>query len=184
MINKLSHPEFYAQGARVLMLKSRHKDGVEKQRTILRTSFSGDDFIKEMESLLAIMHPNERIYATAGARDERAAQRLFKERQLQADYDMQPEMFYRSIQNRWISCLMDPKAQQGRLWMFDCDSAEDHAKVVNELKDVYWPLMGDPYMYNTKSGSHIIIKPFDKTTLSERARGLLHDNPLMLWAWS
>jgi hypothetical protein len=181
----IHHPDHYKDGTRVLMLKSRHKDGVEKQRTILRVSRSAAEFDAQITSLASIMQPNERLYATAGPRDVRVAMRLFQERQLQAHYDVAPENFYFSLESRWVSCLMDPKAQDGKMWMLDCDSEEDRTKALAEHKAIVEAgLTYDPYIYATKSGTHIICAPFDRTLLSERVRGMLHDNPLMLWAYS
>jgi hypothetical protein len=179
---RINHPEPFMEGSRILMLKSRHKDGVEKQRTIIKHTRARDDFIWELEIMASEMLPNERIYASAGPRDTARAIRLFKERQLDADYSADPMEFYGNLSARWTSCLMDPKAQAGKLWMFDCDSADDLAETTCALDQHYNRALR--HQYATKSGYHIIVEPFDRTKLPDRVRRLIHENPLMLWAWS
>lgn len=179
----LDHGSRFMVGARVLMLKSRNKDGVASQRTVLRTSYNTNQFETQMRSLVGIAAENERIYVSAGPRDIKRAIRLFKERQLASEYDNDPVAFYRELQTRWESCLMHPSAQEEKLWLFDCDDADQHATVCSELEKYYdRPMV--PYAYNSKSGHHVITQPFDRTRLSEPVRNLIHDNPIMLWAYS
>lgn len=181
-VTVLPHDGRFTFGARVLMLKSRHKDGVADQRTILRTSFDTTQFERQLLSLADIMRPNERIYASAGERDVKKAIRLFKERQLIADYDDDTEAFYRNIESRWVSCLMDVKAQETKLWLFDCDNADDLAETASALDEHYTRTLR--YQYATKGGFHVVVEPFDKMKLPDRVRALIHDNPIMLWAYS
>jgi hypothetical protein len=178
----IEHPDMFMDGARVLMLKSRHKDGVDQQRTILRHSYSRSEFRRQLEELMAEMGPNERIYASAGARDTSKAIRLFKERQLAADYDGDIMSFYGNLNARWTSCLMDVKSQAAKVWLFDCDSPDDLAETICALGQHYHRELR--HQYATKNGYHVIVEPFDRTNLPERVRNLMQDNPIMLWAWS
>lgn len=149
-------------------------------RSVARAAFSPTEFDLQLDGLTALMRPNERIYASAGARDVPKAIRLFKERQLAADYDPDREAFYRDLESRWLSCLMDMKSQADKVWLFDCDSADDTARSRSELI----ALGLTPYEYATKSGTHFVLPPFDKSRLTTHTRDLLHDNALMLWAYS
>ncbi len=179
----IPHPESYMSGTRMLMLKSRYKDGVDKQRTILRVSHSAEQFVKCRDDLLGMMRPNERIYASAGERDLSKAIRIFKERQLANDYDDDPGLFYRTIETRWTGCLMDVKAQAGKVWLVDCDTAEDAEQAKRELDRCYdRPI--PPYAYASKSGMHMVVQAFDRSKLTDHVRSLIHENAIMLWAIS
>ncbi len=133
----IRHPQTYMTGTRVLMLKARHKDGIEAERQVLRISHTREQFGHRLAELSELSRPGERIYAPASPRLMRAAIRLFKERQLAADYDADPEAFYRNIEGRWCSCLMDPRVQDGKLWLIDCDSEGDRERAETELAGHY-----------------------------------------------
>ena len=178
----IDHPARFKVGARVLMLKSRNKDGVGEQRTILRTSYNTNLFETQLSSLAAIAREGERIYASAGPRDLKRAVRLFKERQLAADYDTDPIAFYRDLQTRWESCMMHPTAQEEKLWLFDCDSEPELAETMAALGAHYDRPM-EPYTYPTKSGHHVVTQPFDRSKLPAAVSKKLNDNAIMLWAY-
>ena len=179
----LNHPPAYKVGTRVLMLKGRHKDGMHDQRTVLRVSHSPDEFDNWLSELHSIAQDGERIYATAGARDVERAIRLFKERQLDADYDRDTPHFYRHLNSRWCSCLMAPKAQAEKLWLFDCDSVAEIDHVRDELKAHYTHPSIKPYWYWSKAGCHCIVAPFNRSLISLEAQGHLVTNPVMLWMY-
>ena len=182
-LHALTQPAHYKAGARVLVLRARSKDGGHEPRTISRASFSAAEFDRQLESLIGLLRPGERVYASAGARDVPKAIRLFKERQLAADYDPDGGAFYRSIESRWFSCLMDPRCQAEKIWLFDCDSAEDASRVRQELAQRDG-LPAPAYEYPTKSGLHFVVLAFDKSRLTDHTRALIHDNALMLWAFT
>ena len=179
----IDHPESFMSGTRVLLLTSRHKDGVEKERVVLRVSHSEEYFRRELRDLISIMRQTERIYATAGARDLAKASRLLKERQLANDYDADPMAFYRVLHSRWAACLMDTKAQADKVWLFDCDTSGDADDARAEIA-MHYDRETPPYSYKSKSGEHIIVSPFDKSRLSDGVRGLLQENAIMLWVVS
>ena len=178
----IEHPKRFRDRTRVLFLKGRNKDGCTDQRTIMRTSHDPDEFDRRLAELVEAARPGERIYASAGPRAVAAAMRVFKERQLAADYDADPEAFYRSIEARWTSCLMAARAQDGKVWLFDCDQPADAARVEAELAE-HCDHNVDAYRYATKSGVHIVVAPFNRSRLSDDVRRLIHDNPLMLWGY-
>ena len=178
----IDHPERFRTGTRVLFLKARNKDGCTDQRTLMGISHDVEQFDRRLDELVAAVRPGERIYASAGPRSMSSAMRVFKERQLAADYDGDPEAFYRSIKTSWASCLMAPRAQDGKVWLFDCDEPADAERVEAELAEHYDRDV-EPYRYTTKSGAHIVVAPFNKARLSDGVRALIHDNPLMLWGY-
>lgn len=180
----IDHPPVFRRGPRVLMLKGRHKDGIEEERQIVKITHGEDHFEKALADLLSQMHPGERIYASAGARDMSKAVRLFKQRQLDADYDDDPMRFYRAINERWASALMAPtsQSQSDKLWLFDCDSAEDAAIVRDEIEKHY-DRPRTPYAYHSKSGVHLLVAPFNRSKIDAKARSMIHENPIMLWAY-
>lgn len=182
MLRLIDHPDQYRDGTRVLMLKSRHKDGHDKERQIMRVTHSADHFNRTLDELLAMAQEGERIYGAAGARDVAKAVRLFKHRQLDADYDDDPLRFYRGLNERWISALMAPTSQATKLWLFDCDTAEDGDRVLSELSE-YYDRQIEPYRYASKSGLHIVVLPFDRSSLSDVVRALIHENPIILWGY-
>ncbi len=140
-----------------------------------------------VERSRGISHENERIYVSAGERDLKKAIRVFKERQLANDYDPKPELFYKKLNTRWCSCLMQTQCQLEKVWLFDCDSDDDAAAVEADLAEHYTnPIT--PYRYPSKSGHHIVVGPFNKTKqnktkLNPGVKALLHDNALMLWGY-
>ena len=177
----LYHPQRWREGVRVLSLIGRNKDGVKKQRMIQRVSHGATEFGHILGEFQLLAGVGERIYASACPRNISAAIRLFKERQLQNDYDADPVRFYQKINTRWVSALMAKQCQENKVWLFDCDSGDDFHIVLTELRDELKII--DPYYYQTKNGHHIIIKPFNKMEISEYSRSLLQENPLMLWGY-
>lgn len=182
-MNLIEHPEKFKTGVRVLLLRGRPKDGLPTNCSILRVTNNVEQFDRRLAELSAMSKPGERIYGSAGARDMKAAVRLFKERQLAADYDGDPLAFYRSIESRWASCVQAVNAQLDRLWLFDCDTGEDRELVEQQIRDCYPIINRDPYWYATKSGHHCVVQPFDKSKLNDAARAMIHDNAIILWGW-
>lgn len=180
-LTELYHPPTYQNGVRILMLRGRPKDGTFN-RIVQRVSYDAEDFQKQYESLKAGLKTNERIYAAAGARDTRKAMMEFRRRQLESEFAGAPVGFYKHLESTWISCLMIPISQGEKLWMFDCDTGADEALVEADLAEHY-DRPQQPYWYRTKNGAHCIVQPFDKSRIAEAARRLIHDNPLMLWAY-
>lgn len=178
----IDHPMSFSDGTRVLLLKGRHKDGLADQRCIMRVSHSQEEFSRRLGELSAAWREGERIYVTAGRRSVQAASRIFRERQLASEYDADPMAFYRSIHNRWVSSLMDPKAQEQKLWLFDCDSQADIDAAWGALAKHHDP-QAMQYGYPTKNGLHIVCTPFDRSNLPEHVAKLLHINPIMLWGF-
>lgn len=181
----LEHPPLFKEGVRILIRMTRNKDGavgnVDRHAKKIITR-SPEEFDAAIEELVSTSQEGERVYSTVEARDVKKAIRLFKNRQLDADYDGHIEDFYLDIKNRWVSCLQNPRASSGTLFLFDCDDAETHLSVVNTLKERGH---GEKILhdYPTKNGAHVITKPFDYTKLPPELHKVIHKNALILWAY-
>lgn len=182
----IDHPDRFTEGTRVLLLKGRHKDGVETQRCIMRVTHDSTAFRRTINDLLSQAAPGERIYASAGARDVTKAVRFFKARQLANDYAADPLDFYRHIEARWISCLMEPTAQADKIWLFDCDdqaAIDDTDEAIFTLKESGHIGPDASWFYRTKNGGHFLVLPFNRDLLPESVAARLHTNPIMLWGY-
>jgi hypothetical protein len=173
----INHSKYdMSSGTRVLLLKGRHKDGLTRQRTITRVTHNEEQWEEAFDVLMTIMENGERIYGTAGQRDVKKAARKFKERQLAAEYDQDPLAFYRKMDFRWASCLMDESCQADKKWLFDCDNADHVVRVSTFLTDNNIPF----YEYDTKNGLHCITSPFNRSKLPDGLDQVLHTNALSL----
>lgn len=178
----IQHPLEYMSGVRLLLLASRHKDGAQKVRRINRVSNNPLHFGNILYEFTRIKQDTDRIYVSLAQRDVIKASRLLKHRMVDAEWNPHPEEFYKNLNNHWVSCLMDKSStlKEDRLWMFDCDSELDYAQVLVELENLNVPVH---YSYATKNGHHVVVKPFNRTKLSDQFSGILSDNPLMLWSY-
>lgn len=177
------HEDKWKTGTRALMLKGRHKDGLVTERRYQRVTHDVDQFNEALEELADMSWDNERVYATAVPRALPKAMRLFKERLLANDYEAKPEAFFERLDDRWVSCLMNPRAQvhEAKVWLFDCDTDEEFYAVNDGLRNHYD--RATPYTYESKSGYHVVVQPFNRSPLGNELQPLLHDNPLMLWGY-
>jgi hypothetical protein len=169
----------FTSGTRVLLLKGRHKDGNHDQRQITRVTHDEEQWHRHFDELVDMSVSGERIYGTASERCIKKAARLFQERQLAASYDDDPMLFYRHLHARWASCLMKPTSQKDKVWMFDCDDAYELKAVRKDIKR----LGLEAFEYGSKSGIHIVVKPFNRTLLLDQSRKVLQENPLLLLAY-
>lgn len=178
----INHPSEYTEGVRLILLASRPKDGAEKARRINRVSNNSRQFISIVNDMKKTKAENDRIYVSLSQRDVLKAARAFKHKLIEADYDQNPEDFYKNLNNNWVSSLMISTStlKTDKLWMFDCDSQDEYQAVWFELFDLGIPIH---YQYATKNGVHIIVKPFNRKLLSENSSKILSDNPLMLWSY-
>lgn len=177
----VEHPAEYRMGTRVLILKGRHKDGVDKERTIIRVSHDATQFNRNLDELLKLLQLGERIYGSASSRNLRKAVRLFKERQALADYDTDTDAFYKQIEGRWASCLLNPRAQDFKLWLIDCDSLGEMTYTKSVIERVMPTSFA--YWYKTKNGWHCVTNAFNRNLVSADIWDRVHQNALMLWAW-
>lgn len=172
----IDHPEYFMSGTRVIQLTGRNKDNAAPRR-IHKVSTNQECFEEILEELIEMARPNERIYASASARNVERASRDFKHRMVDAETEPNPMSFYESLNSRWVSCLMAPNCQSPKLWMFDCDSVQEYASVLAYLNEQEKSV---EYQYKTKNGYHVIVTPFHMRSPSPIEK---QDNPLILWMY-
>jgi hypothetical protein len=89
----IEHPDRFKEGIRILHLLGRAKDSHMNKTHALRISNNKEEFDSNLSKLLSVGVSDLRIYASTSQRDLSKAIRLFKERQLAADFDQRPEHF-------------------------------------------------------------------------------------------
>jgi hypothetical protein len=181
----LDHPDELKEGVRLMMRVWRNKENAEGKRpgrTVITNSV--DEWNTWAQKLYDESIPGERIYASVEPRSVPKAIRVFKERQLDADYDSTEvrDAFYHECFTRWLSCLGAPQASASRLFLFDCDNFADSALLYDDLR-VNNLLPNVVHSYDTKNGAHFITRPFNPAVLSEAYRGIMHKNALLLVGW-
>lgn len=176
----VQHPEFVKTGVRLIMRVWRNKDAPPDGRRCGKTlvSTSPHAWQEAVEQLLADAIPGERVYASAEPRSWKRAVRLFKERQLAADYEPEEQMyrFYSHVENQWLSALGNPVCSARKLFLFDCDDSEAHQAVLDALATRVEGILHD---YPTKAGRHVLTVPFDPAGLPLQP----HRNGLLLAGW-
>ncbi len=179
---KIEHPKQFKQGVRILMLTLRSKESGKVNMTdrfgkkVVTTG--EEEFDKALERLSKARISPERIYSTIEERDINKGIRLFKERQLDADYyDLESRIsFYKDIWNRWISCLQSPKSRINTLFLVDIDKEDNEDEIRKEIKDKKLDIVHE---YKTKNGRHLILNPFNPNLVSFE----VHKNYMMLWEY-
>ena len=154
----------FTNGYRLLMLTHRSKDGVsDKDRKVIkRISTNSDDFKKLLNELLIIKHESHlpyRIYSSVNSRNIKKAIRIFKQNQLNADYDNEENRnhFYSDIKNRWISALMQPQSKAESNFLIDIDEGDNLKEAITVLSTI----TRNVFKYKTKNGHHLITEPFN-----------------------
>lgn len=188
----IDHPASFKEGIRVLLLMLRAKDGgsakTDRRATKKVITTSVEEFDAALSELRALHQPNQRIYSTIDPRDLQKAIRSFQFRMLEAQWfdEENRNNFYLDLENRWISCLKDPKSGRGHLFLFDLD--EDSAdfesvyeEITNRKQGLFTPVVVDDY--KTRNGRHLITMPFNPALVSNAARDCKHSNALMLWSY-
>lgn len=153
--------DFMKQGCRILMMMTRKKDSEEKKEPIIGISNSIETFNKQLLYLRAMKYPNARIYSSVNERHILKAIRLFKQRQLDVDYESlnAKHDFYLNIQKRFISCLQNPQSKKESNFLIDIDHKDETylALTVDVLKAKTKVLLLKP----TPNGWHVVVEPFD-----------------------
>lgn len=184
MLVVLDHPEQFKTGIRLLYRTARNKDGAEWRQDKVLISY--DEYDETVSKLLADLRDGERIYASVDERNFRAAQRVFNEMLVDANFSDNAAhslSFYRHINARWNSALGQKSSALSRLYLFDLDGTLEDI-----TRDKYYILKVCPdnaYAYQTKNGLHIISEPFDPRKLPQfvEERNMRHTNALMLVAY-
>lgn len=177
LIDDLSQlPTTFKTGTRCILLLHRTKDGAignNQRKSIKMISKNEDDWHKKIEecrNLQDTQYPNHRIYCSVNERDMKKSiyefNRLHLESTLQSAEDR--FNFYMDIQNRFFSCLMQPKAKCQNFFLIDWDNDtlgfQDELILQNKIKDAI-PSEYHIFDYKTKNGHHFITKPFNPAYL-------------------
>lgn len=182
----INHPNEFKTGYRILMRKSRTKDGIKASgdRKSKKVITNGpEEYDACFEQLCSELIDNERIYGSVDARDFNKAIREFKRRLLESDYGSVAtrDGFYRDSKNQVVSCLQGPAARATHLFLWDCDSIEDYD---NCLRALHSACIVPKHFYTTKNGGHIITEPFEYPKLMDPLMiPWLHKNAMMLLAY-
>lgn len=184
-MNLIDHPLSFYQGTRVMFLRGRNKDGVEHKRKVTRVSHSEQQFALNLEELWSMARDGERIYASAAPRNLPKAVRTLKERMLANDYAGNDQLeFYRKLESRWVSALMNPGCELDKVWMFDLDEEDDYWEaIIVDIAQNCGEGYTKHYSYRTKNGFHVITKPFNPKGLRPDTMNCLNRNPMMLWGY-
>lgn len=166
----IQHPDSFKTGYRILMRTVRSKDGgihnKPDRHAHVVISNGKDDFENKFADLLKDCTDVERIYSSVDERDFQTGIRIFKQRQLDADYfDLDSRYsFYIDIKNRFVSSLHNPTARVGTLFMVDVDDEKNElAGIMNQIKRQKIEIV---HQYATKNGLHLILKPFNPKLVS------------------
>lgn len=165
----------FMDGNRMIMLIHRGKEGGKNNRgdrvSKRKISKNKEEFIEIVKEFLELKAKSDnplRIYSAVNKRDMDKAIRVFKQRQLDADYyDKEGRQgFYLDIKNRWISCVMSPKCRAETSFIIDVDTDNpvDGEFVKEQLELLRVKILLE---YETKNGMHIVTEPFNPNTLPE-----------------
>lgn len=182
----INHPLEYREGVRVMLLTGRNKDkkGIE-QRKVFRISHNVEQFSRYFDELVALSEYGERIYVSSSTRSLQKAQRAFKIKMLNADFDPNYD-FFRNLNANWISCLMQPSSQEDKRWIIDCD-VNGGPMYFTQIVDKITAYLSETnikfYTYQTKTGRHFVTEIFNRNHLDDTIKRMLHTNDYMLWAY-
>ena len=193
----IDHPASFTEGVRVLLLMQRAKDGgsakTDRAAVTKVVTQSSTEFLEELAKLRGLWKPDYRIYSTINARSLDKAIRIFKYRQLDADYFAQSdrEAFYLDLDNRWISCLKDNRAAAPRhnLFLIDIDIEGPEDYPADDVRQWLQQLGHHVHDYKTRNGDHFICHPFNPayfmnaTKWAGKLNDTIHKNALMLWSY-
>lgn len=157
-------PDIFKEGYRGIMLIHRNKDGCKgnaQRKSFKKISSSPEQWeniVLEFKHMQQTSHEDFRIYSSVNPRNMQKAIHEFKRRQLEFDYGNNEELdeFYRDIDNRFFSCLMNPTCRSGSYFLIDCDTVKEYEESLRIVpKDLI------VFDYETKSGRHLITHPFN-----------------------
>ena len=185
----INHPSSFKTGVRVLMLMLRAKDGgsakTDRRATKRFITRSEAEFDEALAKLRAIWTLDQRIYSTINPRNITKAIRLFKYRQLDAEYyaEADKQSFYLDLENRWVSCLNDGKSADESLFLFDFDDSmvgkSQHFPDFH-IPTNYYQILDT---YATRNGHHVITTPFNPAVINSTTASILMKDSLMLWSF-
>jgi hypothetical protein len=158
----------FKTGYRCILLLHRNKDGCKgnaqrkSYKKISSCPEEWDEIVAEFSAIQEQAIIPYRIYASVNERDLNKAIHEFKKRQLAYDYGQteSDQKFYTDLNERFFSCMAAPGSRKETQFLFDCDDELIYEMVIEKVdKDlIIWD-------YPTKSGRHVITKPFNPKRL-------------------
>lgn len=177
----------FTDGVRVLMLIHRKKEGGRDQRdisAIKRISRNHEEFVEYLYDLLILKNASDdplRIYSCVNSRDMEKTIRMFKFVQLESDfYDTDSRHgFYFDVRNRFLSALMSPRCATSKYFIIDVDEIGELTSVLMEIATAG---LNDNIVkqYPTKSGWHIVMRPFNPALLPVNASKIHRDSLILI----
>ncbi len=157
----------FTDGVRMLMLCHRSKEGGSnnERNNIRRISKNSEEFEEVLYYFMDIKKQNPkipyRIYSALNKRDPKKAIQIFRQKQLDSEYNNneEKENFYFDIKNRWISSLMKPQSRAEKNFLFDIDS--DDEKTIDDFKVDIVKVTRNYKIFETKNGYHAVTPPFN-----------------------
>lgn len=177
----------FRDGIRVLLLVHRKKDGStwrDRHKELVITDCE-EHFNKQLERLIEKAKASKdrlRVYSTVNRRNMQKAIREFKTRQLAIDYSdpLTMTMFYRTIHDKFISCLMQQNCRDETIFKFDVD-IKDYRNKMNLLGELeeHTKILS---INETKQGWHIFTEPFNPNLIDyKKYYTEFNKDSLVLW---
>jgi hypothetical protein len=191
MIQTKEQLQPFSKGIRCILLLQRKKEGGSTnennrcwRRIMTRNSEEFFEAIDKLEIEKQRVFDKDgkqlRIYSSVNARNIDKSIRQFKKDQIDNDYNLDElrQSFYLDIKNRFIHCLMQHTCKAESNFMFDLDECCERslASIEKELIKHTEILL----RYPTKSGFHIVTKPFNYTKLENDGRFEIKTDGLLL----
>jgi hypothetical protein len=162
--------EGFLDGTRVFLLMLRSKDGGHnkefKRRAMTFVSHSVDQAEGVIRKLLILKNNSVdpyRLYVTLNSRNLVKAERNFKKRMLEMDFnnDENKKIFYERLEHKWMGCMMEPSARETSFFMIDIDNDENGKSTLDEAIKAIPGGVKVFKTYKTKNGYHAITAPFN-----------------------
>jgi hypothetical protein len=170
LINKFS------DGIRLILISNRNGN---YHFFVSRHKQEFEQYVKEEYKKLPV---GFRIYSSINKRNLEKAIRKFKEQQLKADYIPQMKnAFYTRIERYFISALADSSSRDEKKYLIDIDDIS----ISNEIQNLIYKNNIKPiYEYNTITGKHIIVEPFNVTLIPSSDKVQVLKDGMLLLGWN
>lgn len=160
----------FLDGTRVFLLMLRSKDGGHnkefKRRAMTFVSHNAEQAESIIRKLLILKNNSidpYRLYMTLNSRNLVKAERNFKKRMLEMDFnkDENKKIFYERLEHKWMGCMMESSARETSFFMIDIDNDENGKSMLDEAIKAIPEGVKVLKTYKTKNGFHTITDPFN-----------------------
>lgn len=162
--------EYFLDGTRVIMLLHRAKDGghnkEHNRRSLVLVGHNKEQNIRNIHKLLLIKNgtdSNFRIYMSCNQRCVKKAERLFKIKMLEMDFNTEEarKTFYERLESNWHSSLMEAGSSKENNFIIDVDDINNEDLQGDCLKALASINIDPIISFKTKNGWHVITPPFN-----------------------